>query len=158
MAVAEKPTEAVALPRVTSAVASAPVHVIEPWRPGIASRLLELVRYRRLLFLFGKEFLMRRVRNTYLGWIWLPLRPGIDILTKAFCCGVILGANGGARPYVIFFTFGSCGWIVFERVNFWSTRSMRMSNAFVRRAYAPRLPRFFSVLVPAAFDFFLYVL
>jgi homopolymeric O-antigen transport system permease protein len=158
MVVAETPAEAVALPHGKSLVASAPIHVIEPWRPGIGSRLLEVLRHRRLLFVFGKEYLMRRVRNTYLGWLWLPLRPGIDILTKAFFFGGILGAEGGDRPYIIFFTFGSCGWIVFERVNFWSTRSMKMSNSFVRRAYAPRLPRLFSVLIPAGFDFLLYVL
>ena len=134
------------------------VHVIEPWRPGIAARIEELWRWRRLFGFFGKQYLLRRVRNTWLGWIWIPLRPGIDIVTRAFFFGAILGADSGDRPYIIFFTFGSCGWVVFESVNRWATRSMRMSNGFVKKAYAPRLPRFGAVLVPAGLDFFLYVL
>jgi ABC-type polysaccharide/polyol phosphate export permease len=134
------------------------VHVIEPWRPGVAARLEELWRHRSLMWFFGKQYLLRRVKNTWLGWIWIPLRPGIDILSKALFFGGFLGADSGDRPYIIFFTFGSCGWVVFESVNRWATRSMRMSNSFVRKAYAPRLPRLAAVLVPATLDFLLYVL
>jgi ABC-type polysaccharide/polyol phosphate export permease len=149
-------------PRVASAVATAPhgdhITVIGPWRDGIRMQLEALWRYRKLIVFFGKKYLERRYRNTWLGWIWIPLRPGVDILSRALFFGGFLGAQGGDRPYIIFFTFGSCGWIVFERVNMWATRSMRLSVTFIKGAYIPRLPRLAGTLFPAALDFLLYVL
>ena len=134
------------------------VQVIEPWKPGVRARLEELWRYKRLIVYMGKRFLERRYRNTWLGWIWIPLRPGLDIASKALLFGGFLGVSSGDRPYIIFFTFGTCGWIVFNSVNHWAVRGMRMSASFIRTAHAPWLLRLFGVLFPAALDFLLYVL
>ena len=133
------------------------VHVIEPWKPGVRTRLEELWRYRRLVTFMGKRFLERRYRNTWLGWVWIPLKPVLDIVSKALLFGGFLSVSSGDRPYIIFFTFGSCGWIVFNSVNHWAVRGMRMSANFVRDAHAPWLVRLAGVTFPAALDFLLYV-
>ena len=135
-----------------------PIRVIEPWDSSPVSRLRELWRYRSMIPYVGKHYLMRRVRNTWLGWVWIPLRPGIDILSKALLFGGVLGVQSGDRPYIIFFTFGSCGWIVFQHTNMWATRGLSMSRSFIRNAQSPWLPRLAAVSVPAALDFLLYVL
>lgn len=140
------------------AVAEAPVRVIEPWKPGTLHRLTETWRYRRLIPFIGMRFLERRYRNTWLGWLWVPLRPMLDILTKALLFGGFLSVSSGDRPYIIFFTFGTCGWIVFDSTNKWAVRGMRISEKFVKNAHAPWLLRLMGVLYPAAFDFVLYLL
>lgn len=136
----------------------APVQVIEPWKPGVLARLREVWRERRLIPYYGKCYIEARYQNTWLGWIWLPLRPGLDMLSKALFFGGFLGVSSGDRPYIIFFTFGSCGWVLFESMNRWGTRALRMSNRFIKNAYAPRLPRMAGLFFPAAMDFLLYTI
>jgi ABC-type polysaccharide/polyol phosphate export permease len=152
-AVATRAQAATAAPRPPSQV---PVRVIEPWQPGVLARLRDVWRHRRLIPYFGKCYIEQRYRNTWLGWIWLPLRPGLDMLSKALFFGGFLGVSSGDRPYIIFFTFGSCGWVLFESLHRWGMRALRMSNRFIKNAYAPRLPRMVGLLVPATMDFLLY--
>jgi lipopolysaccharide transport system permease protein len=139
-------------------VAAGPIHVIEPWKPGVLARLAEVWHDRRLLPYFGRRFVTRRYQNTWLGWIWLPLRPGLDMLSKGFFFGGVLQVQSGNRPYIIFFTFGSCGWVLFDSMNKWGIRGIRMSNRFVRKAYCPRLPRLLGIVFPAALDLLLYTI
>jgi ABC-type polysaccharide/polyol phosphate export permease len=134
----------------------APVHVIEPWKPGVFHRLQEVWYDRRLLPYYTKCCIQRRYRNTWLGWIWLPLKPGLDMLSKALFFGGFLGVSSGDRPYIIFFTFGTCGWVLFESLTRWGARGLRLSNTFIKGAYAPRLPRILSLVGAASFDLFLY--
>ena len=135
---------------------AAPIRVIEPWKHGIRARLHDVWRHRRLIPYYGKCYIMRRFKNTWLGWIWLPLRPGVDMLTKAFFFGGFLGVSSGDRPYIIFFTFGSCGWVLFESMSRWGARAIRMSNRFVKNAHAPWLPRMMGLILPGLVDFALY--
>jgi homopolymeric O-antigen transport system permease protein len=135
---------------------NAPIHVIEPWKPGVLARLREVWRQRRLIPYYGKCFIQKRYQNTWLGWIWLPLRPGLDMLSKALFFGGFLGVSSGDRPYIIFFTFGSCGWVLFESMSRWGMRGLRMSDRFIRHAYAPRLPRMMGTFGAAGLDFALY--
>jgi lipopolysaccharide transport system permease protein len=134
-----------------------PIRVNEPWRSGIHHRLRELVSDARMIPYYGKQYIQRRYRNTWLGWIWLPLRPILTVASQVLFFGSFLQVGGGDRPYIIFFTFGSAGWILFERMMFWSNRSMRISKTFVRNAQAPALPRVFAVVFAAAVDFLLAV-
>jgi lipopolysaccharide transport system permease protein len=134
----------------------APIHVIEPWKPGVVARLREVWSDRRLLSYYGRGFIKRRYQNTWLGWLWLPLKPGLDMLSKALFFGGFLGVSSGDRPYIIFFTFGTCGWVLFESLAKWGTKGLRISNRFIKGAYAPRLPRLLGLVGAALFDFFTY--
>ncbi|MGE5272771.1 MAG: ABC transporter permease [Verrucomicrobiota bacterium] len=135
----------------------APVKVIEPWQRGLRNRFKEAVRGRGMIPYYGKSYIRRRYRNTWLGWIWLPLRPAIDNISKAFLFGGLLGAQYGDRPAIIFLTFGNSGWLLFQRTSYWGTRSMRVSRSFVRNAHPAWLPRLVAILIPSAMDFFLSV-
>jgi ABC-type polysaccharide/polyol phosphate export permease len=132
------------------------VHVIEPWKSGVFHRLKDVWYDRRLLSYYTKCCIQRRYKNTWLGWLWLPLRPGLDMLSKALFFGGFLGVSSGDRPYIIFFTFGTCGWVLFESLTRWGAKGLRMSNTFIKGAYAPRLPRILSLVGAASFDLFLY--
>lgn len=133
------------------------VHVNQPWKPGVLHRLTEVWTYRRLIPFYGKTYMLRRVKNTWLGWIWIPLRPGIDLMSKTLFFHSALGAGGGDRPYIIYLAFGQAGWVVFHSVNHWAGRAIRMSEKVLKTAYMPRLPRLVAVLVPAAIDFLLTI-
>jgi lipopolysaccharide transport system permease protein len=137
---------------------TAPIHVIGPWHSGVLKQLRDVWTWRRLLPFYGKQYLLRRVRNTWLGWIWIPLRPGIDILSRTLLFHQVLGAPSGDRPYFIFIAFGQSGWVVFNSVNHWATRAMRMSQTVLKGAYVPRLPRLTAVLIPAGLDFILNII
>jgi ABC-type polysaccharide/polyol phosphate export permease len=133
-----------------------PVHVIEPWKSGVFHRLRDVWYDRRLLSYYTRCCIQRRYKNTWLGWLWLPLRPGLDMMSKALFFGGFLGVSSGDRPYIIFFTFGTCGWVLFESLTRWGAKGLRMSNTFIKGAYAPRLPRILSLVGAASFDLFLY--
>jgi ABC-type polysaccharide/polyol phosphate export permease len=145
-------------PEQAAAAPAGPVHVIAPWRPGTAHRLQELWAYRRLIPWFGKQYMLRRVRNTWLGWLWIPLRPALQLFSQTLFFHSALGAKSGDKPYFIFLAFGSAGWVLFNSMTHWSVRAMRMSSNFLKGAYAPRLPRMAAILAPALLDFFFSII
>jgi lipopolysaccharide transport system permease protein len=142
----------------SSPAAKAPIRVIEPWKPGVLSRIREIWRERRLLPYFGRRYLQRRYQATWLGWLWLPLRPGLDMVSKALFFGGFLQVSSGDRPYIIFFTFGTCGWVLFESITRWGARALRLSDVFIRHGYSPRLPRVVGLVFPALLDLLLYTI
>jgi lipopolysaccharide transport system permease protein len=143
---------------IAAKAATAPIHVIGPWHGGALQQIRDLWAWRKLLPFYGKQYLLRRIRNTWLGWIWIPLRPGIDILSRTLLFHQVLGAPSGDRPYFIFIAFGQSGWVVFHSVNHWATRAIRMSQSVLKDAYVPRLPRLTAVLLPAGLDFVLNII
>ena len=64
------------------------VYVIRPRRPGVAERARDFWLYRHLLGYFGRRFLEKRYARTWLGWVWLPLRP---FLENNFVRGAVSG-------------------------------------------------------------------
>jgi lipopolysaccharide transport system permease protein len=135
-----------------------PIGVISPWRAGVWPRFLELWHQRSVIPWMGKEFILKRYRRTYLGALWIPLRPGMDILTQTFIFGGLLQVGSGDRPYFIFIAFGRAGWIIFDRALHWSTRSVRLANAVVRGVHVPRSLVSAATIFPTMMDFLLYSL
>jgi lipopolysaccharide transport system permease protein len=131
-----------------------PVRVIEPWKRGIRHRVAEVIRHRGMFVYYGRSFVKRRYRNTWLGWIWLPLRSLIDTVMKAFLFGGLLSVAYDGKPSVIVISFATGGWLLFQRTSYWGTRSMRVSRTFIRNAHPPWLPRLVAIIVPALVDFF----
>jgi ABC-type polysaccharide/polyol phosphate export permease len=134
------------------------VHVLAPWRPGVIPRFQELWRYRSVLPWLGKEFIVKRYRRTYLGLLWIPLRPGMDILTQTFIFGGVLQVGSGDRPYFIFIAFGRAGWMIFDRSLHWSARSVRFASSTVKGLYCPRSLITGATIYPTVMDFLLYSL
>jgi lipopolysaccharide transport system permease protein len=135
---------------------SQPITVITPWRPGVWHRLYELWRYRRLMPFMWKEFILRRYRTTYLSWLWIPLRPGIDIASRTLLFGGFLQIGSGDRPYFIYVAFASAGWMMFESSLKWATRAVRRGKSIAGGLYFPRTALIAGATAPAVVDFFLY--
>ncbi len=145
-------------PAPVHAPAGRPVRVIEPWRKGIRHRFKDARRQKGLFWYYGRSFIKRRYRNTWLGWIWLPLRPLIDTLSKAFIFGGLLSGVYYGKPAIVFMAFGNAGWLLFQRSSYWGSRSMRMSRSFVKNAHPPWLPKLLAIVVPTMMDFFFSIL
>jgi lipopolysaccharide transport system permease protein len=135
-----------------------PVVVLRPWRPGVLARFEEVWRYRRLLPYLAWQFVLRRYRRTYLSWFWIPLKPGIDILSKTLFFGGLLSVGSGDRPYFIFVAFSSAGWILFERCLYWGARSGQMAKSFARGRHFPRTPVVVASIGPSLIEYVLYTI
>jgi lipopolysaccharide transport system permease protein len=135
-----------------------PITVIGPWQPGILPRLKEVWRYRAVLGYIAKQFVLRRYRRTYLGPIWILLRPGIDVASRALLFGGFLGVQSGDRPYFIYIAFATAGWVIFERCTYWSLRAVMVIKSIVGTRHFPRAATTVASVAPALIDFVLYAL
>ena len=129
------------------------VTVIERRKPGFFHAVAELWRYRRYSLYFGGIFLNQRLMRTWLGGLWLPLRPGMNIAAKVLVFGGLVGIKTGDVPYAVFFLTATAGWQLFNEAALWATRSLDLNRALLRRVHIPRLVVILGAAVPAAVDF-----
>jgi lipopolysaccharide transport system permease protein len=129
------------------------VFVVGPRRPGLLPALAEAWRFRYLMGYFGKRQIQKRMARTWLGMLWLPLRPGINLATRILVFGGLVGISAGDTPYPIFFIVATAAWQLFFETAFWSMRSLEMNRKIVAKVYVPRLTVVSSALIPASFDF-----
>lgn len=132
---------------------SARISVIESRRPGIRAALVELWRYRRFTMFFGRGMLAKRYARTWLGLLWLPLRPVLNVATKLLVFGGLIGITAGNIPYPVFFILASAAWALFSECVLWSTRSLDFNRGLLRDVHVPRLVVIASAIVPSLIDF-----
>jgi len=134
------------------AAPAARISVIEPRRPGIWAALGELWRYRRFIAFFGKRLLSKRYSRTWLGLLWLPLRPVLNVATKLLVFGGLIGITAGNTPYPIFFLLASAAWGLFAECVLWSTRSLDVNRGLLREVHVPRLVVIVSAIIPGLIE------
>jgi len=132
------------------------LRIIEPRRPGLGERAREFIAYRRLVLYFGRRYLEKRYARTWLGWLWIPLRPVLDVAARVFLFGSLLGVPSGDRPYLIFFIAGIGAWQLFDRTAFWATRSLELNRGLLKRFYLPRTTALVGATIPSFVDYLLY--
>jgi lipopolysaccharide transport system permease protein len=130
-----------------------PVRVLEPRRAGIAPAFRELWRFRRLGLFFGKRFITKRYSRTWLGMLWLPLRPGVTLATRILIYGGLIGIATGETPYALTFVVATAAWQLFYESVYWSVRSMELNRKLLTTTYVPRTLLVFSAIVPSLIDF-----
>jgi lipopolysaccharide transport system permease protein len=129
------------------------VTVIESRRVGIGAALAELWRYRRFTMFFGRGMLTKRYARTWLGILWLPLRPILNVATKLLVFGGLIGLTAGNIPYPVFFLLASAAWALFSECVLFSTRSLDLNRGLLREVHIPRLVVITSAIVPSLVDF-----
>jgi lipopolysaccharide transport system permease protein len=132
-------------------------HAIEPRRGGLREAVREIWLYRRFIGYFGRTLVGKRYARTWLGSLWLPLRPGISIAMRILVFGGLVGISGGAIPYPLFFLTASASWQLFAECAYWSTRSIEVNRATLRKVDVPRLTFIIASLVPAFLEFLVYL-
>jgi lipopolysaccharide transport system permease protein len=133
-----------------------PVYVIEPYKHGAIPRLREAWYHRELMRHTSHQFIVKRYRQTYLGWFWIFLRPGIQILSTSFFFGGVLALSYGERPALIFISFSQAAWTLFERSFHWSMRSVKMTRSLSKGLHLPRSLASVAAAAPAVVDFIIH--
>lgn len=126
-------------------------HVYRP-RSSHDLGLARLWTYRSLVPYFGWSVVARRFRGAWLGWLWLPLRPALQMLTKGFVFGGMLHLGSGDRPYVIFLMVGQASWDFFDRAVYMSFRPLNTHRRILNNAPIPWAAPVLSSLLVAAVD------
>lgn len=132
---------------------SAKVTTVEPRRPELGYALKEIWGNRRFSAYFGRRFVRKRYSGTWLGLAWLPLRPALDIGTKLFVFGGLVGISVGHVPYSLFVIVATAAWQLFAEGLSWSTRSLYVSRGTLRIVHVPRLVVIVGAIVPTIVDF-----
>ncbi|MBA2504888.1 MAG: ABC transporter permease [Thermoleophilaceae bacterium] len=130
--------------------------VISPRPPGVFERLRELWTYRRLIRFFGRRALEKRYLRTWIGWPWIPLRPVLEVGSRALLFGGLLGVPSQGIPYPIFLLVGMAAWELFDRTAFWAMRSLDINKSILRRIYVPRLTVVAGAIVPSGIEYLIY--
>jgi lipopolysaccharide transport system permease protein len=130
--------------------------VIHPWKGGVRSRFGEIWRFRHVIPYLWGEFIFKRYRKTYLGWLWIPLKPSMDIAMKTLLFGGFLQVGSGDRPYFIYLAFASAGWMLFDHSMKWGTRAVQRGKSISGGMHLPRVLLLMGAAAPAFFEFLLY--
>jgi len=133
-----------------------PVYAYEPWRHGVLPRMREAWYHRNLMGHTAFQFVIKRYRKTYLGWLWIFLRPGIQIITTTFFFGGVLGVGYGDRPAMVYLSITGAAWVLFERSFHWGMRSVRMTRALSKGLHMPRSLASVTAGAPAVLDFVIH--
>lgn len=133
--------------------ASELVRVFEPRRSGFRNSAREVWRYRRLYYFFGSGFLEKRYGRSFLGLLWVPLRPGISLITRIFVYGGLIGLPSGGVPYALAFLTGTTAWEIFHEGVTWGARSIMVNRRTAQQVYTPRALLGLSAIVPTTMEF-----
>jgi len=135
----------------------APVRTIAPREAGLLNVWREFWRYRRLLSFFGRRFLLKRFANTWLGWLWLPLRPAAILSTRILVFGGLIGISTGRVPYPLFFVVATAAWMLFWETTYWSSRSLELNRRLLPYVYVPKVTVILAAIIPSLVEFGMYV-
>ena len=106
---------------------------------------------------FSRRFLEKRYQRTWLGWIWLPLRPTLDISIRVLLfAGLLKVRSGSDVPYFLFFLVGMSAFRFFEHAAYMSTRGIELNRGILRRVYVPRLTVVAAGIAPGVVEYALY--
>jgi lipopolysaccharide transport system permease protein len=138
-------------------MSSRPLHVRAPKPDDPAGHLFEIWSHRRQIAFFGRRLIEKRYIRTWLGMLWIPLRPALDVVLRTLLFGGLLAVSSEGLPYLVFFAVGMAAWMMLESSALWATRSLEVNRGVLRRIDVPRLVPLVSALAPALLEFGLYL-
>lgn len=131
--------------------------VIEPYSTGLRPRAREIWQYRRLARFFSVKAIQRLYQRTYLGWLWIFIRPLFPLMVKTIIFGGLLAVPTEGVPYFLFLVTSSTVWELFASATMWGTRSLDMNRSLLKQLYLPRLILPLSMMAPALLTFVIYM-
>lgn len=134
-----------------------PRHVRRP-RGRFHVGVLDAIRYPRVIAHFGWFYVVRKFQGMWLGLLWVPLRPALDLLARALVFGGFLQVGSGDRPYLIYLTVGLASWQLFERTAFWGYRGLQYNLRILRQTQIPWVTAIVAAWIPAMVDALLFSL
>jgi lipopolysaccharide transport system permease protein len=127
--------------------------VIEPQRGWTALELMDLWRYRELLFFLTWRDIKVRYKQTLLGATWAILQPVFTMVVFSVIFGTLAGLPSDGIPYPIFTFTALLPWQLFAFSLTNSSNSLINSQNLISKVYFPRLIIPLASVLPGLVDF-----
>ncbi len=106
--------------------------------PGTSRGLIDVVRWRYLLYLLVRTGVTTRYRNSVLGWTWSYVRPGAQFLVFWVVLGLFLNLNRDIPNYPVYLFSGIVVINLFSEAFKNATTSIVNNAPLVRKVFLPR--------------------
>ncbi|MFS0893270.1 ABC transporter permease [Microbacterium sp. 179-I 3D3 NHS] len=106
--------------------------------PGTSRGLIDVVRWRYLLYLLVRTGVTTRYRNSVLGWTWSYVRPGAQFLVFWVVLGLFLSLNRDIQNYPVYLFSGIVVINLFSEAFKNATTSIVNNAPLVRKVFLPR--------------------
>ena len=116
-----------------------PVVVIQPAHGWTALDLIELWKYRDLLWLLAMRDVKLRYKQTALGLTWVVLQPLVAALIFAVIFGHFGNLPSDGNPYLLFVFAGLLSWNYFAGALQRAGNSLITDSRLISKVYFPRL-------------------
>lgn len=110
-----------------------------------SSSICRLWEFRGLILFLSNFLILRRVKGTILGKLWLIIRPLVPALLSSFVFGNLMRVQSDGIPYLLFFFTGNALWAIFSSVVTIGTRTITWNLKIISKIYFPRIIIPFSV-------------
>ncbi|WP_018343066.1 ABC transporter permease [Cytophaga aurantiaca] len=126
---------------------------IQPKSNWFELRLLDVWKYRDLIFMFVKRDFIAQYKQTILGPIWFLIQPLITTIVFIVVFGKIAGLSTDGQPQILFYLSGVLFW------NYFSSTFLKISETFLAntnifsKIYFPRLVVPISVVLSSMISF-----
>jgi lipopolysaccharide transport system permease protein len=101
--------------------------------------LLDLWRYRILLWVFTARDIKVRYSQTILGFFWILISPLITVGVFTFVFGFMIKIPSDGLPYILFYLVAIIPWYAFMAMINMSMGSVEGNAGLVTKIYFPRL-------------------
>lgn len=113
--------------------------VIEPGRGARALGVPDAWEHRTLFQFLVARDLKGRYRGTALGWLWILVRPLLEMLTYLLVFGYIIGLRTAAIPYPLHIYSGLVAWLFFSGCVIAAAGSLAANRGLMSKVFFPRL-------------------
>jgi lipopolysaccharide transport system permease protein len=132
---------------------SAPVTVIRPSKGWSWDDLVELWRYRELLFFLIWRDVKVRYKQTLLGAAWAILKPFFTMVVFTIIFGRLAEIPTDSAPAPVFYFAGLLPWILFQDGISKASTSLVTNRNLVTKVYFPRIAIPMATVVSGVVDF-----
>jgi lipopolysaccharide transport system permease protein len=113
--------------------------VIEPGRAARALGIPDAWQHRTLFQFLVARDLKGRYRGTALGWLWILVRPLLEMLTYLTVFGYIIGVRTADIPYPLHIYSGLVAWLFFSGCVLTAAGSLTANRGLMSKVFFPRL-------------------
>ena len=113
--------------------------IIEPDRGLVRLHLMDLWKYRELLYFLTWRDIKIRYKQTALGVTWIVLQPLVSMLIYSVLFGILLKVPSNGVPYPVFTFIALLPWNYFASAVNRSSTSVVNNTNLITKVYFPRL-------------------
>lgn len=127
--------------------------IIRPKDTNFLLDMVEVIRYRELLYIFAWRDIKVRYKQTFLGIAWAVLQPIITMIVFTVFFGNLAKIPSGNMPYSLFVLCGLVFWTFFSNALSHASNSMIDNENIVKKIYFPKVILPISAIVTSGIDF-----